>query len=46
VRQLIPGATSPRPTNNVNSFDLWAEWVERKDVKILSNWNPEPQDKK
>ena len=37
---------STRPTNNVNSFDLWAEWVEGKQVKILSNWNPNPQDKK
>jgi len=37
---------STQPTNNVSSFDLWAEWVERKDVKILSNWNPDPQDKK
>jgi type II secretory pathway pseudopilin PulG len=37
---------STRPTNNVSSFDLWAEWVERKEVKILSNWNPDPQDKK
>jgi len=47
LRQLNPWRyVSTRPTNNVNSFDLWAEWVERKDVKILSNWNPEPQDKK
>ena len=37
---------STRPTNNVSSFDLWAEWVERKEVKILSNWNPDPQDKR
>ncbi len=37
---------STRPTNNVSSFDLWAEWVEGKDVRILSNWNPDPQDKK
>jgi type II secretory pathway pseudopilin PulG len=37
---------STQPTNNMSSFDLWAEWVERKEVKILSNWNPDPQDKK
>jgi prepilin-type N-terminal cleavage/methylation domain-containing protein len=36
---------STRPTNNVNSFDLWAEWVEGKRIKMLSNWNPDPQDK-
>jgi type II secretory pathway pseudopilin PulG len=37
---------STRPTNNATSFDLWAEWVEGKQVKVLSNWNPDPQEKK
>jgi prepilin-type N-terminal cleavage/methylation domain-containing protein len=47
LRQVNPWHyVSTRPTNNVTSFDLWAEWVEGKQVKILSNWNPDPQDKK
>jgi len=30
---------STNPTNNPNSFDLWAEWVDGKEIKIICNWN-------
>jgi prepilin-type N-terminal cleavage/methylation domain-containing protein len=30
---------STSPTNNPQSFDLWAEYVEGKKVKIICNWS-------
>jgi prepilin-type N-terminal cleavage/methylation domain-containing protein len=44
----IPGTTinpyryvSTNPTNNPGSFDLWAEFVDGKKVKIICNWTKE-----
>ena len=30
---------SPHATNNPATFDLWAEYVEGKKVKIICNWS-------
>jgi len=32
---------STSPTNNPNSYDLWAEYMDGKKVKIISNWSKE-----
>lgn len=34
------------PTNNPGSFDLWAEWVEGRQVKIIGNWSQGVIDKR
>jgi len=36
---------SSNPTNNPGSYDLWAEFVEGKQVKIISNWTKDISDK-
>jgi type II secretory pathway pseudopilin PulG len=36
---------STNPTNNPGRFDLWAEFVDGKTVKIICNWNQDILDK-
>jgi hypothetical protein len=36
---------STNPTNNPGRFDLWAEFVDGKSVKIICNWNQDILDK-
>jgi prepilin-type N-terminal cleavage/methylation domain-containing protein len=33
---------SPHATNNSSSFDLWAEYVDGRNVKVLGNWSTAP----
>jgi hypothetical protein len=46
VRGLNPWHyVSTYPTNNRNSFDLWAEYVDGNRVKIIGNWSKDVLDK-
>jgi prepilin-type N-terminal cleavage/methylation domain-containing protein len=36
---------STSPTNNPGTFDLWAEFVDGKQVKIICNWNKDILDR-
>jgi prepilin-type N-terminal cleavage/methylation domain-containing protein len=42
VKQINPNPwryVSTQPTNNPQSFDLWAEYVDGKKIKIICNWS-------
>jgi prepilin-type N-terminal cleavage/methylation domain-containing protein len=46
VRGLNPWRyVSTRPTNNVTSYDLWAEYVDGNRVRVISNWAKDPFDR-
>jgi prepilin-type N-terminal cleavage/methylation domain-containing protein len=36
---------STSPTNNPGTFDLWAEYLDGKKIKIISNWSKDVLDK-
>jgi hypothetical protein len=40
IRGLNPWRyVSTQPTNNPATYDLWAEYLDGKDLKIIGNWS-------
>jgi prepilin-type N-terminal cleavage/methylation domain-containing protein len=46
IRRVIPWRyVKTNPTNNPDSFDLWAEFVEGGKIKVICNWSKEVLDR-
>ena len=46
VRRVNPWRyVSTNPTNNPDSFDLWAEFVEGGKIKVICNWSKDVLDR-